>query len=361
MSANSYSNTALLKTDIQYMPVLRYAFGITLIMGYAMAFGGDLSYIVPYLALNFLAPGTKMPTLKQGVNFVGVVAVTSVTGFFFTSFFYNYTWVYIPLLGMVLFYIYYTSRLTFIIKLFLLIALLAFPVPMPGIDTVTWAYAITNTLVIGSVFSIMMVWVVYSLFPDKPVLHSGTKSTSAAAQKDQDQKERFRKAFETFIVTFPVVLLFIFYQWGNSLIILIYIVVLSMMQEAGRTTGKVKVAGNLIGGLATIVFYELIIVVPYFPFFILLLLGTALLFAVRIFSKRPDAALYKTGFSALVLIIGGVVTGTDEAGSEIWMRIIQVMTAVFYVVAASAIIDVVKTQSLKRKERKQLKNNIAKR
>jgi ABC-type dipeptide/oligopeptide/nickel transport system permease subunit len=102
-------------------------------------------------------------------------------------------------------------------------------------------------------------------------------------------------------------------------------------------------------------------VVPYFPFFILLLLGTALLFAVRIFSKRPDATLYKTGFSALVLIIGGVVTGTDEAGSEIWMRIIQVMTAVFYVVAASAIIDVVKTQSLKRKERKQLKNNIAKR
>jgi len=359
MSASQHSIAAGVSLDREYMPALRYAFGIMLIMGYAMAFGGSLSYIVPYLALNFLAPGSKKPSLRQGITFVAIVALTSFAGLVFTFFFYDFIWVYIPLLGLILFYLYYTDSLQFIVKLFLLIALLAFPVPMPGIDPSTWAFAIANTLVIGSFFTIIMVWIVYTLFPDKPLLSLDNETPAAAAKKLPGKKERFNNALETFIITFPVVLVFIFFQWESALLVLLYIVVLSMMQEASHTAGKVKIFGNLIGGLATIIFYVLIIIVPSFFFFLLLLPGTALLFADRIFSERPDASLYKTGFSALVLIIGSVSTGTEAAGSEIWLRILQVMTAVLYVVAALAVVEAFKARKRKRAERKQHKNVLA--
>jgi hypothetical protein len=347
MSVSNQSSLAVLEVDRDYMPAFRYAFGITLIMGYATAFGGDLSYIVPYLSLNFLAPGAKMPSLSKGAGFVIIVAVTSIAGFAFTSFFYNYTWVYIPLLGLILFYMFYTTRLSFVTKLFMLIALLAFPVPSSGLDPVTWAYAITNTLVAGSVFSILVVWFVYLLFPDKPVVETKGKTSAAPSKQVLDSRERFNNALSVFIITFPVVLLFIFFQWDNALLVLIYIVVLSTMQKASHTAGKAIIIGNLIGGLATIIFYELIIIAPNYLFFLLLLLGTALLFAGKIFSGKPEAPLYKTGFSALVLIIGGVSTGTDAAGSEISERIVQVMIAVLYVVVALIVSEAFK--SVKRK------------
>jgi hypothetical protein len=347
MSVNDQSSSAVLKVDRDYMPAFRYAFGITLIMGYAMAFGGDLSYIVPFLSLNFLAPGTKMPSLSKGAGFVFIVAVTSIAGFLFTSFFYNYTWVYIPLLGLILFYMFYTTRLSFVTKLFMLIALLAFPVPSSGLDPVTWAYAITNTLVAGSIFSILVVWFVYSLFPDKQAIKTKGGDSAAPTKHIMDSRERFNNALNIFIITFPVVLLFIFFQWGDALLVLIYIVVLSTLQEASHNAGKAIIIGNLIGGLATIIFYELIIIAPNYLFFLLLLLGTALFFAGKIFSGKPESSLYKTGFSALVLIIGGVSTGTDAAGSEISKRIVQVMIAVLYVVV---VLFVTKTfKAVKRK------------
>lgn len=356
MSVRSHSISTNMVVNREYMPAIRYAFGTTLIMSYAMGFGGYLAYLIPFLALNFLSPGTKMPTFKQGVSFVLMVAVTSFIGFLFTAFLYNYTWVFIPLLGLILFYLYYTTQLTFMVKLFLLISLLAYPVPSSGMDPTVWAYLVANTLVMGSVFSILMVWIVYGLFPDRPESVTGNDAAPAATGKVPGQKERFNRALEIFLVTFPVVLLFFFFQWSDALLVLVYVVVLSMLPDTGKTAGKVKIYGNLIGGVATLIFYELIVIVPNFFFFILLILGTALFFADKIFSGKPVSALYKTGFSALVLLIGSISTSTDTAGSQVWSRVILVMCAVFYVVLAFKVVENFK--SLKEKRRKYRLENV---
>jgi len=328
--------------NLEYRPALRYAVGMTIIMAIAMAFGGYLGYVVPYLSNNFLAPGTKNPTFKQGVGFVVMVTLTIFFSYFLTSFFYDFMWVYIPLLALILFLIFYTTRFTFIVKLFFIIALLAFPVPSSGINPTDWAYLVGKTLIFGSVYSILIVWFVYILIPDLPVTAEEQKAVSVAAEKPPlpGPKERFNSALERLIVTFPVVLLFIFYQWYDALLILIYIVILSMMPDAGKSKGKVKIYGNLIGGAATLVFYTLIVIAPSFFFFQILFLGTALLFAIKIFSGKPDWSVYKSGFSALVLIIGSISTHfTDTAGTEIWQRILMIMTAVFYVVGAFAVFE----------------------
>ena len=112
-----------------------------------------------------------------------------------------------------------------------------------------------------------------------------------------------------------------------------------MMPQVGKEKGKVKLMGNLIGGVATLIFYELIVIVPNFIFFLILYMGTALLFANKVFSNNPHAQYYKTAFSVLTLIIGEVSFDTSTAGSEIWIRIIQVMTAVAYVLIALSVLD----------------------
>ncbi len=346
--------------DPRYRPALRYAFGATIIMGVAMYYGGDLSYIVPLLALSFLGPGTKMPTLKDSVSFILIVAVSSLFSYFFTAALYQLIWVYIPLLALILFWIYYTDKISFMVKMFLLISLLAMPVPIPGIPIKVWAGILAGTLIFGSVFTVIMVWFVYALFPDPPHKKSAADQGKPAMQKPS-KEIRLQLAMQTFIVTFPVILLFIFFQGGNALLVLIYIVILSMLpRQMGVKAGLGKVYGNIIGGIITIIFYEILTIVPNFFFFLVLFLGIALLFARMVFSDNPKATLYKTGFSTLVLIIGSTTTGTDNAANEIYIRVFQVMLTVIYVVGAYALLDAVILRKQFNRKRIFKRNIIAK-
>jgi hypothetical protein len=317
--------------------------------------GGGISYIVPMLALSFLGPGTKMPTLKDGLSFVYIVIVSTIAGFLFTKYFFEYSLFYILILGLSLFWIFYTDKLPFVAKLFLLISLLAFPVPDYGIDTTTWAYALTGTLVFGAIATIMVVWVVFSIFPD-PVINN-LASQAEKASVGLSREIRLKNAVITFLSTFPVILAFIFFGWGDWLLVLLYIVVLTMLPVPGQKTGAVKFFGNLIGGAATLLFYWLLITVPNLFFFILLYIGTALYFASKVFSGKPSAQYFKTGFSALTLIIGGTILSTDKAGAEISDRIFQVMVAVVYVVLVSVSIDAFEKYRLQKKKNYLYKNN----
>jgi hypothetical protein len=332
-----------LKIDREAMPEFRYAFGATLIMAFSTLFGGELAFIIPYLALNFLSPGTTQPKFKQAISFVLIVALSSFSALVFTSFLFQYLLIYIPLLALILFWIFYTDAVSLIAKIFLIMSFLAIPVPYPEMTVVDWGKAISLTLIIGSAFSIAVVWFVYVLFPDKPI-----QEISKAQQSNKtriSEKDRRFNAFAVLLVTFPVILSFIFFQWNDYLLLLVYIVMYTMMSEVGKAQGKIKIYGNIIGGAVTLIFYQLIITVPIFLFFILLFLAVALMFSVKIFSGKPNAAYYKTGFSTLTLIIGDVTIGTENASSEIWLRIIQIFIAVVYIVVGLEIINYYKIKS----------------
>ncbi len=344
----------------EYRPALRYAFGSTLIMAMVMSTGAELGYIIPMLALSFIGPGSKQPSLKQSIGFIIIVAASSIFAFVFTVFFYEYMLIYIPLLALILIWIYYTTSISIMAKLFLLISLLASPVPIPGVDIKVWSYILAATLTTGAIFTMIVVWIVFALFPDNKkdiIKQAAQKPQSKPIPKDI----RLRNALEIFVVTFPIVLLFIFFQGGNALLVLLYIVILAMLpRSSGRMAGKGKIYGNIIGGLITIVFYEILIIVPNFFFFILLFLGTALIFSEIVFAGKKYSGLFKTGFSTLTLIIGSTTNSTDNAANEIWIRVFQVMLAVFYVVGAYYIWDTFLLKRLHRRKRFYKQQTLAK-
>lgn len=339
-------------SDADIRPVVRYAVGSTLLMAMAMGIGWDMAFLTPVLALGFFAPGTGMPRFKEGMGFVGIIAVTTYTGFIFTRFFLDYTMLFILLMTLALLSIFYTKRLKAKAKVFMLISLLL--LPMLGMQSMALAYAFTQAFILGAAITILLVWVVYALFPDKP----RTKETQedpvppAAAPSDED---RFRYALETLIVVFPVVLAFFFFQWSGGLIILIFITILSMQPSFNYKAGMAMIMGNLLGGIFAIVLYELLVMVPQYVFFILMVLATAIFFSSRLFSLNPKAPLFGMGFSTFLLIMGQSISGTDDAGEKVWMRVIMIMIAVIYVVTAFSIIEAYKS----RKKRK-LQNRLIK-
>lgn len=331
-------------------PVVRYAVGSTLLMSLAMGIGWDMAFLTPVLALGFLAPGTTMPKFREGMTFIGIIAATTFTGFVFTRYLLDYIFLFIPLLALALLSIFYTNQLGAKAKVFMLISLLL--LPMLGMQSMALAFAFTQTFILGAAITVVLVWVVYALFPDK--------SGPGAAKADQEppgaspsQEARFRYALETLLIVFPVVLAFFFFQWSGGLIILIFIVLLSMQPSFNYKAGKAMIIGNLLGGLFAIVVFELLVMVPQYLFFILMVLATAIFFSSRLFSSSPKAPLFGMAFSTFLLIMGQSVSGTDDAGGKVWMRVLMIMIAVIYVVTAFGILEAYKT-SKKLKLRKRL-------
>lgn len=284
------------------------------------------------------------------MTFIGIIAATTISGFVFTRYLLDYMFLFILLLGLALLSIFYTNRLSAKAKVFMLISLLL--LPMLGMESMALAFVFTKTFILGAAITVILVWVVYALFPDKSV-PGADKAGQVPPGAVPSTEARFRYALETLIIVFPVVLAFFFFQWSGGLIILIFITILSMQSSFNYKAGMAMIIGNLLGGVFAIVLYELMVMVPQYLFFILMVLATAIFFSSRLFSSSPKAPLFGMGFSTFLLIMGQSISGTDDAGGKVWMRVIMIMIAVIYVVSAFGILEAYKTRK-KLKLRKRL-------
>jgi len=333
--------------DISARPLLRYALGSTLLMALAMGIGWDLAFLTPVLALGFFAPGSTMPSFKEGIGFVATIALTTLTGFIFTKLFLDYILLFILLLGLALLTIFYTNKLGPKPKVFMLISLLL--IPMLGLQNLAISLVFTKMFIGGAAITMVLVWVIYSLFPDKnaPAVDSAGK----AAAEGPTAQARFSYALDTLMIVFPVVLVFFFFQWTGGLIILIFITILSMQPSFNYKAGMAMIIGNLLGGIFAIVAYELVVMVPFYPYFVLMVLAVSLFFASKLFSKSPKAPLFGMGFSTFLLITGQSITSTDDAGGKVWMRVLMIMIAVIYVVTAFRILEAYKEKKKRKLQR----------
>ena len=85
---------------------------------------------------------------------------------------------------------------------------------------------------------------------------------------------------------------------------------------------------------------KLLVMVPEFYFLVMLTLLVGLVFGVRVFSDSPSAKLWGMAFSTLLLVIGSTTaSGSGEAGSKVYTRVLQITVAVLYVVMAFGVAD----------------------
>jgi len=354
MSGNSLTAVLSNKLKIVDIRILRYAVGSTIAMAVAMGFDWPLSFLTPVLTLSFLASPAPRPSLKMGFNFVLAIAIAGYIGLLVGRILLPYPFVYIPFVGLLLFRIYYAKGGTLppILILWLLIALLLIPLMM--MQSHALANIIALNLVIGGGATLLVVWISYALLPDR--VDKEISNTPTAKPPAPTKEERFRTAADTTIVVFPVLILFYVFQLSGGLLILIMIALLSMQPGFAKDFkgGKALIIGNTIGGLAAIVFYELLVIMPEYIFLVLLTLLAGLMFGSRLFSGNPKAALYGMAFSTLLLVIGSTTSSSGEANAKVYTRIIQIMAAVIYVVVAFGLLEHFK----KLRREKRLKKKI---
>ena len=334
MSDNAIAVESKSLEDVKFLPVLRYAVGSAIVMMVAMGADYTLSYLTPVLALGFLAPGAKAPNLQSSVAFLLIIAGASLAGVLFTRFFLDFPLVFIPLLVLAIFHIYYTTSLQKM-KMWLIIALLL--IPMVSMESASLGQVVAVNLVVNAFVAIALTGLVYFIFP-------ASKPTNEEAKANSPQTvsvmERFHSALKKTLVVMPVLVLFFVFNWSNALLVLIFIAILSMNPAtSSKKTGIAIIIANLGGGLAAIVAFNLLTIVPSFYFLGLLVLLGGLLFGHSYFSGKKAAPLFGMAFSTYLLILGNVTSFYGEAGEAVWTRILQIGIVVIYVVIAFSVVD----------------------
>ena len=315
----------------------RYIFGSTILMAIAMGGGWPMSFFLPILTLGYFAPGKTIPSFKEVSSFFVILIASTYLALFFSRYILEYEIVFILAVAVALFFVFYTDKLDSLSKTFLLVNILL--VPLVSFTSISLANLVTESLVFNAGLSFLMIWIIFSILPDKDV------KENKLVQKEEklDRNSRFILAVEKFIIAFPLTMLFFYFELLDGLLVLIMAAILLTMPNAGNPKiGLVMIGGNLIGGILAIVIFELFVIVPNFIFMIIVVLGLASFFGRKLYEGSKLSPIFGMVYSTILLILGQSTSGEDSAGSKVWMRVLFIMLAVIYVVGFYYLINLYK-------------------
>jgi hypothetical protein len=334
-NAAAVAPSAAAAVDIRTARILRYAFGSTLGMAVAMGFDWQLSFLTPVLVVSFLGNPNPRPAIKSLAAFLAIIAVACAAGTAVALLLVPYPVIYLLVLGLLLFHLFHAKMRGAppLLITWMLIALLVIPI-LASLSKIL-AVIVAGYIVYGSVIAVVIVWLAHIAIPDPPTPALAPAAATAQAEPASPEYRLYRALLSTGVV-FPVAALFFAYQGASSLIILIFIAILTMQPSlsAGYKAGIALIVGNLIGGIASMIVYDLLVVAPHFGFLVLLTLLTALVFGTGLFSSSRWAPLFGMAFSTTLLIIGSTTSSYGEASDKASTRVIQITIAVIYAVLA---------------------------
>jgi hypothetical protein len=317
--------------------VIRFAVGVTISVALAYGIEWPLSFLLPVLTSLLLSFPLPMPSLQAGLRNMLYTLAAFGLGLMFSLFFLQYPLAYILMLAFVLFHLYYYLNRggSFWLTLMSMIAILL--LPMLANTHGGLATGLSLGFVWSSWLTVIMVWFSHLLvpdpqaakFPESPGFQSGYSPVAALT------------ALKSTVIIFPLATLFIVFNLMDFLLVMIFAALFILKPELskGREAGRNSLISTLLGGACAWVFYWLIVAVPEYHFYIILMFLTTLSFAMNIFSAKPTAKYYASALVALLILVNGsMAEGADFVGLFV-TRIVLIVLAVLYIVAALKVLD----------------------
>ena len=325
--------------DILRRKIIRYAFGI--LLSSAIAFGIDwpVSFMTIVLTNSFLL-GPKVPA-KVLFHFLLVVIFAVMAALILGYLLLPYRIIYTIFIGLILLLLFYSKDevISPMLKTWLLISILV--IPLVSLQDYLVGELVAWALVIGTAVALIIVWISFAIMPDRATTLTNQQKKDAGSSSTPSPYQRFITALKRTAVVYPIVLLFYYFEWQSSALILIYIGLYSSFPGFAKdfSVGKMLLVGCVSGGI-TFFLYEIVVMVPMYTFLLLLFLGFGLIVGTDILDNRKYAGPIKAGFSTVIIVFGSAVGSDDvDAGGKMLLRVIQVSIVVIYLVLAFGLIE----------------------
>ncbi|WP_019028465.1 DUF2955 domain-containing protein [Colwellia piezophila] len=326
-----------LYADVSAMRVLRFAFGVTFSCGLAYGINWPLAFLMPVFTAMILAMPLPKPSVKASLNNMMSTLKAFAIGLAFSLFFLQYPIAYLIVLAVVLFHLYYYLNRggSFWFTLMSMIAILV--LPMIANSNEGLAIGFSAGFVYSSWLTIAMLWLAHFVFPDPSFTQFPIKPKYSKAYS----KLAALTALKSTLVVFPIAAIFISYGLSDYLLVMVFsaLFILKPDLAQGKEAGKNSLLSTFLGGAFACVFYWLIVAVPQFHFYLLLLFSTALFFGRHIFSGTPMAKYYSSGFIALLVIVNSAMAADSNFSEIIIQRVLLISSAIFYIICALKVLE----------------------
>ena len=316
---------------------LRLAVAITASVLIAFIIGWPGSFIMPVFVCVILSAGGPAIPINKGLILLLMVAILLWIGQFLTEVFLPHPVVCMLLIVWMLLIGQYAAirggNMMLVVILFIAILIL----PLMGMDSLELVDEFASGLFLSIAMAILMCWIAHGLIFD-PRLVANAKPEQPVPPK----QECYRQAAIKTILVLPLLLIFYLLQLTSDLLVLVFVALLIQMPSAeiGIKGAVGTLAANGVGGLAAVICYQLLVVVPSPVMLGLLVFICSLMFGQKIYSDSPTASLYGTGLNTVIVLLGAT-TGSfgDEAGDKMWVRLAQIGAACVYIVAALSLAE----------------------
>jgi len=210
--------------------------------------------------------------------------------------------------------------------------------PLVSVQHPALALVFAPSFAWSGVLAIILVSLAYGLFPDPPSERPGP---AAGGFQPGYSNAAALNAMKSTVAILPLVTLFIAFGWTSQLLIMMFAAIFSLSPEfsKGQAAAVKSLTSTLIGGLAALVFFWLIVAVPEFHFFIALMLLTTLMFGTGIFSDAPLAKYLPSAVTALIILLGSSMGEDVNITDKFIVRVILIGAAALYVVAVLSVLD----------------------
>lgn len=313
---------------------LRLAVGVTACFVAVEALKWDATFLAPLLAAQMLIKLDAPPSPKQGVGLLAIILSTSGLVLCVATVFLSAPAVLLLALALLLYLSFYAHRrgAPELPTLLLQISTAAFPVLAVASPDLAGGFA--ATLLIAGAVALGTVWLAFSLFPDAGV------NTAVPASPARVPTAAARGALRDALVLLPALTWLILD--ASELAVVILIVIVNVLRQpapsASLRAGMGLIVGNLLGGVAAAITYNLVVVGDSILFLAMSFLIVSLIFAGQMAARPKLAPLLGLAFSTFILLLGLGLSPLPGGSEQAFVdRLINVFLATAYAVGAIAL------------------------
>lgn len=339
MAGAAPSNESRLRRSV------RLALGATLALLTGQLLAWPLAQIAPPFVAILLVEAEPLP-VRQALVVLGSAITALVSGYVISLLLLPYPAV-LVLAACLLMYRFFHFALTsgahLLAIVSMMIGCILVPVTvklLPELAVIICLGMLTNILV-----AIFFSWIAFLLLPAPPAPVEGHHHGGL----DANQAGALAGTMTT--VAAPLLAGFLMFGW-TSILILVYAVLVASAasSRASAEMGWDKVVANLVmGGVGMYLFYEAMVAAPN----VIVMAATGFTFVFffgsRIFSHKPSAGLWLSGFFGFLILVGGALLADNVVPSAKAIdRVIQITIASGYVIFAYRVVELSRALITKR-------------
>jgi hypothetical protein len=316
------------------LAALRLAFGVTACFAVVEALGWDATFLAPLLAANMLVKLPRPPSVAQGFGVILLIALSTGTVLLLTAALLDKPSVLILAIGLLLYLSFYAHRRGAPELATLLLQISAVSLPTIAVLSPEGAGTFAITLISAGIVALITVWAAHAAFP-APAAPAAPSTPTASATGSAEPTTAARHALLDTLVLLPVLTWFILDATEVAVVVLIVIVTLLRQHnpKQGQRAALGLILGNLIGGIAAAIVYNLVLLNNTPLFFITACLAASLIFAGRIVTAGDRAPIYAIAFATFILLLGLGMTPLPGGSGEAFVdRLINVLLASAYAI-----------------------------